>query len=146
MSETALLLLAALITFFAIVPYSVQRIMTLRQNQKEPEVTPEVHEAIMLGIRTMVQKGKLQDAIRVYQEYQDVDVLTAKQAVVDMQRTLRDESESSITRNAAGHIIRLVRQGKVDDAIETYRKSTGSDLSTAKRAIAQIQQAEANLL
>jgi hypothetical protein len=146
MSETALLLLAALITFFAIVPYSVQRIMTLRQNQKKPEVTPEVHEAIMLGIRTMIQKGKLQDAIRVYQEYQDVDVLTAKQAVVDMQRTLRDESESSITRNAAGHIIRLVRQGKVDDAIETYRKSTGSDLSTAKRAIAQIQQAEANLL
>lgn len=145
MSDTTLLLLIALIIFFAVVPYSIQRVMWMRRHQ-QTDLSPELQDAIMMGIRSMVQQGKLQDAIKTYQAYKGVDLLTAKEVIVDIQRAQRGDSESSITSNAAGRIIGLVRQGKTDEAIAIYQKSTGSDLNTAKRAITQIQQTELNSL
>jgi len=147
-NDTLLMIFIGLVLFFTVTPYSVQRIMSMRRDSQEtpPEIPETVQEAINVGIRSLVQQNKLKEAIQAYRDHNQVDQLTAKEAIIAIQQSQRKASESSITRNAAGGIIRLVKEGKIDIAIKVYQEATGADLATAQRAIAQIQRADLNVL
>jgi len=145
-NDYVLFLLIALVLFFTLVPYSVQRILELRQANRHSPMSPTVEKVFMEGIHILVHKGKLVEAIEAYRDYYQVDHAEAKSAITKIQHSQQSDSESSITRNAAGSIIKLVKQGKIQVAISVYQEVTGADLETAQKAIAQIQHSDLSKL
>lgn len=80
------------------------------------------------GVRDMVARGKVDEAVRVYRQFTGVDQFTAREAVAVIEREQRLDAIREDVR-------RRLRLGDKAGAIEAYQQATGADLAEALAAI-----------
>ncbi len=86
------------------------------------------------GIRDLVEEGRIDEAIEVYQKFAGVDEYTAMDAVADIEHDLR-QSESAEVSDIDDRVRNLALEGKKIEAIKLYCEMTGLGLKEAKDAV-----------
>jgi ribosomal protein L7/L12 len=92
------------------------------------------YDTMDAGIRDMIQEGRIDEAIEVYQKFAGVDEYTAMDAVAEIEHELR-QGESAEVGDIDDRIRNLVDDGKKIEAIKLYREMTGVGLKEAKDAV-----------
>jgi ribosomal protein L7/L12 len=95
------------------------------------------YDTMDAGIRDMIQEGRIDEAIEVYQKFAGVDEYTAIDAVAEIEHELR-QGESAEVGDIDDRIRNLVDEGKKIEAIKLYREMTGLGLKEAKDAVEQL--------
>ena len=90
-------------------------------------------------IRTLAEQGKKIEAIKLYRALHGVGIREAKDAVEDMLLGRDSSSQSNLSENVSDDDIRvLARQGKMIQAIKSYRILHGAGLKEAKDAVEEM--------
>lgn len=90
-------------------------------------------------IRTLAEQGKKIEAIKLYRALHDVGIKEAKDAVEDMLLGCGSSSQSNLSENVSDDDIRvLAQQGKMIQAIKSYRILHGVGLKEAKDAVEEM--------
>lgn len=87
------------------------------------------------GVRDLVKRGEIDEAIKVYMRFKGTDEFTARQAIEDLDREIR--LSDSVRRD----VHRLLNRNNKAAAIEAYQQATGADLEEALNYVEK-QQAE----
>lgn len=85
------------------------------------------------GIRHLIAEGKQDEAIRLYQQFTDVDQFTARHAVAEIVREM--QQADALRQDIVGS---LSKDGKAA-AIESYQMQTGADLETALNYVENLE-------
>jgi ribosomal protein L7/L12 len=99
------------------------------------------YDTMDAGIRDMIQEGRIDEAIEVYQKFAGVDEYTAMDAVAEIEHELR-QGESAEVGDIDDRVRRLVDEGKKIEAIKLYREMTGVGLKEAKDAVEAVARRE----
>ena len=114
---------------------------TSQQTRKKPlEIDWEA--ATDASVQQHLPKGKIQ-AIKAYRQLTGLGLKEAKEAVeyvMDNPDALDGARRKKKAPSRDAGVRELVRQGKIDEAVEIYRDFTGASLADAKDDIAQIKQ------
>jgi len=90
-------------------------------------------------IRSLAKQGKKIEAIKLYRTLHDVGIKEAKDAVEDMVLGGGSSSRSNLSENVSDDDIReLAQQGKMIQAIKSYRNLHGVGLKEAKDAVEEM--------
>ncbi len=92
------------------------------------------YDTMDAGIRDMIQEGRINEAIEVYQKFAGVDEYTAMDAVAEIEHELR-QGESTEASDIDDRVRNLALEGKKIEAIKLYREMTGLGLKEAKDAV-----------
>jgi ribosomal protein L7/L12 len=95
------------------------------------------YDTMDAGIRDMIQEGRIDEAIEVYQKFAGVDEYTAMDAVAEIEHELRQGTGVEGV-DIDDRVRRLVDEGKKIEAIKLYREMTGLGLKEAKDAVEQL--------
>ncbi len=102
----------------------VQVLLRPRRNKRRQVGVP----ADAAGLRDMVARGKIDEAVHVYRQFTGTDQFTAREAVAAIQREQRLDAVRS-------DVDRRLRLGDKAGAIEAYQQATDADLAEALAAI-----------
>ena len=94
------------------------------------------------SVQQHLPKNKIQ-AIKAYRELTGVGLKEAKEAVEYAMDNPDAYDDAEVKKKAPSRdagVRELVRQGKIDEAVDVYRDFTGASLMDAKADIAQIEQ------
>jgi len=107
-------------------------------NEKKKRAAYDTMDA---GIRDMIQEGRIDEAIEVYQKFAGVDEYTAMDAIAEIEHDIR-QGEDSEAPDIDEHVRNLVDEGKKIEAIKLYRQTTGLGLKEAKDAVEAVVRGE----
>lgn len=96
------------------------------------------YDTMDAGIRDMIQDGRIDEAIEVYQKFAGVDEYTAMDAIAEIEHDLRQGTGVEGV-DMDDRVRRLVDEGKKIEAIKLYREMTGLGLKEAKDAVEGIE-------
>ena len=93
------------------------------------------------GIRDLLREDRFDEAVELYAKFAGVDEYTAREAVEDIAREARLESDDEVQRLDVDMfaILDLLRAGKKIEAIKRYQQSTGVGLKEAKDAVEALE-------
>ena len=103
---------------------------------RKPKQSPAMELAA--GIRDMLEEGRKDEAVEVYQKFAGVDLYTAKDAVDEIERTMRlaDQPGNPALSAADETELRdLLARGNTIGAVKLYRERTGLGLKESKDAV-----------
>ncbi|MCA9912780.1 MAG: hypothetical protein KC496_05510 [Anaerolineae bacterium] len=85
------------------------------------------------GIRNLLQEGRMQEAVQIYQQFTGVDQFTAQAEVAQLQREIR------LGGTTGDELTALLKEGKKAAAIERYQQLYGGSLEEALAAVESIE-------
>ncbi|MBU0494005.1 MAG: hypothetical protein KKA73_30995 [Chloroflexi bacterium] len=106
--------------------------------------TPAPPDPEELGrqIRPLLEQGRLIDAIKLYRQLTDADLLEAKNAVDEVARGIAAEPTGMVpglANEVEKQIRQLLQQERKVDAIKVYRRHIDAGLAEAKHAVDEIE-------
>lgn len=94
---------------------------------------PRVDEDEAAGVRDLILRGQIDEAVDVYRAFTGVDLYTAQDRIAEMASQIRLGERYDEVR-------RLVRLGDKAAAIEAYQAATDATLAEALAEVERIQQ------
>ncbi len=115
-----------------------------KQRDKSPRPIPTIDwDAIDdEALQAALARGSKIDAIKIYREHTGQGLKDSKDAIEHamLHPEARGDKKKKATYDSQDAGIRdLVKDGRIDEAVEVYQKFAGVDLYTAKDAIAEIE-------
>lgn len=106
------------------------------------ETTIDWEAAADERVQEFIAQGKIVYAIALYRGLTDVDEKTAREIIEFLAANpdfLKAKKRKGFYDSANAGLRDLVEAGRIDEAVETYRKFAGVDEYTARDAIAELE-------
>ena len=116
-------------------------LVVLGRGSSSSKSYPLSRDATDEDIRTLAEQGKKIEAIKLYRALHGTGIKEAKDAVEDMLLGRNSSSQSNTSENVSDNDIRiLAQQGKIIQAIKSYRVLHGVGLKEAKDAVEEMME------